>query len=458
MAFKLFLLSAFVVGLIISGTSTAAFGAQLDAFISPDKPSSPFEIKYQRTVFIEYQEGGQIADLLRGQTNNIQKTAGLSDPGVKALRDLLNQKLEADGSFTRINDLTVDYTATLTGRALNTAIDLKVVLDGTLVEYIIKERQGQSQAIIDVGWRGMTVTDAVMIDGININTPISAIQQMAPEVYSLVVGTGADALLSEHLINAEGIKNQPLSNWHFLFDPTGINVDASTFGLAEEIQGFVVSGFTMGESSLREGRQVEQVKEAEFSVDKNYVIRTVQSADVANLNVIGFAVGDSIDNLEVVGVTPTPPEGYATTSTGEFPVMIVYGMAGLAAVGGIGFFIFSSRSLKKEQNQGQTGIDPSRLRAYATSAGAGGYQTVRGEAQLIEDTDYAKTRSVYDEAEQQQQSAPPAISTTQEPACGCAASAEMGSECDCEMQGSCLCDATCNCSAQICKDQVSSMS
>jgi hypothetical protein len=43
-------------------------------------------------------------------------------------------------------------------------------------------------------------------------------------------------------------------------------------------------------------------------------------------------------------------------------------------------------------------------------------------------------------------------------ACGCAASAEIGSECDCEMQGSCLCDGTCKCNAEICKEQVRAMS
>ena len=45
---------------------------------------------------------------------------------------------------------------------------------------------------------------------------------------------------------------------------------------------------------------------------------------------------------------------------------------------------------------------PSQLKAYQTSAGAGGYQTVRGEAQLIDDSDYQKTRSVYDEEKPQE--------------------------------------------------------
>ncbi len=155
-------------------------------------------------------------------------------------------------------------------------------------------------------------------------------------------------------------------------------------------------------------------------------------------------------------MTPTAPEGFATTSTGEFPVLIVYGMAGMAAIGGIAFFVFSNRQLKNQETA-QTGIDPSRLTGYATSSSAGGYQTNRGEAQLMDAGDYQQTRNVY-EAESPQQAPPASVSYEEEAACGCAASAEMGSECDCEMQGSCLCDATCKCNAELCKEHSGSMS
>jgi hypothetical protein len=307
-----------------------------------------------------------------------------------------------------------------------------------------------------MGWRGLSVTDPVVIDGVEINHPISVLQEDEPVVYNILKGSEAEEILSKNLIDAEYIKNQPMTNWHFLFDPTGINVDASGFGLDESISGFVVSHWTMGESSLREGRQVERVFEAEVVADKNYVVRSVQSADAANLSTIGFGALDTLDGVEIAGITPTAPEGFATTSTGEFPVIIVYGMAGMAAIGGIGFFIFSSRALKNQETA-QTGIDPSRLTGYQTSASSGGYQTNRGEAQLRDDTGYQQTRSVY-ESETTQAPPPSTAPAEEEAACGCAASAEMGSECDCEMQGSCLCDASCRCNADICRDQVSSMS
>jgi len=267
--------------------------------------------------------------------------------------------------------------------------------------------------------------------------------------------------LNKELINADFILEQPLTNWHFLFDPTGINADANTFGLDESIQGFVVSSWTMGESSIREGRQVERVFEAEVMADETYIVRSVQSSDTANLSSIGFGALDVLDGVEIIGVTPTPPEDYMTTSTGGFPIMIIYGMAGMAAIAGIGFFIFSSRAMKRTAT-GQQGIDPSNLVGYQTSESSGGYQTNRGEAQLKTDTDYATTRSVYDGGVETtpQETVPEQTmpSSGEEAACGCAASAEIGSECDCEMQGSCLCDATCRCNADLCKEQVREMS
>lgn len=396
MSGKVVVFSVLLATLIILSTSTPAWAAQLEARINPDSITSDFYMIYQRTIFIEYNDGGQIADLLRQHSWTNSVTADSSDPGVADLIEKLNQKFRNDQSGVKISDMSIDYSVKLTGRGLNTAIDYKLVLDGTLSGYIIKK--DQIRTLIDMGWRGMSVDGPFVVKGVEINLPSSAIKENEGTVYSHLAGTEADSILDAPLINADGIKNQPLPNWHFLFDPTGISVDASTFGLAEEISGFVVSGYTMGESSIREGRQVEQVKEAAFTVDRKYIIRSVQSADSANIQVIGFGAIDNLAGLEIIGVTPTPPEGYATTSTGGFPVGIIYGMAAMAAIGGAGIFIFSNRKLKAEKGQTeQTGIDPSRLRAYQTSAGAGGYQTVRGEAQLIDETDYQKSRSVYDE-------------------------------------------------------------
>ena len=446
-------LAVLIAGLFVIGSSSSVWAAQIDARINPNSNTSPFSYNFQKTIFIEYPNGGKIFDELHEKEWSVTGSADATNPGVQELIAKLNQKIRSDGSNAQISDLNVSYDFHLKGRDITTSVDYRVILKGTISDYVITK--DQIRTLVDMGWRGMSTNDSVVIDGVEINLPISLLKDKEPAVYDILAGTDADVILSKGLINADYILEQPMTNWHFLFDPTGVTADAATFGLDESISGFVVSKWTMGESSLREGRQVERVFEAPISADQDYVVRSVQSSDQGNIAAIGFGAIDVLDGLEIIGLTPTPPAGYQTTSSGGFPVTIVYGMAGLAAIGGVAFFIFSNRALKN-QTTGQQGIDPSRLVSYQTSASSGGYQTNRGEAQLADTSDYAQTRSVY---EDQKQSPPPSLpSSKEEAACGCAASAEIGSECDCEMHGSCLCDATCRCNASLCKEQVSSMS
>ena len=446
-------------GLIVVGTSTPAWAAQLDARINPNNDESPFKMTYLKTVFIEYPNGGNLFDALRGHEWTVAGTADATNPGVQNLIAELNKTIADDGSQARISDLNVSYDFHLKARNINTSVDYRVILEGTLSDYVITK--DSQRTLVDLGWRGMSTDSEIVINDIEINIPMNMIRDQEPEVYTYFAGTEIADVLDRPLINADFILEQPLTNWHFLFDPTGINADASTFGLSSEIAGFVVSSWTMGESSIREGRQVERVFEAEIMSDQPYVVRSVQSSDQANLSAIGFGALDKLDGIEIMGVTPTPPEGYATTSTGEFPVMIVYGMAGLAAIGGIAFFVFSNRSLKNEL-KGQQGIDPSNLVGYQTSASSGGYQTNRGEAQLKDDTNYQQSRSVYEESQQQTpppQTPPPQPQATPsdmiDQACGCEAdSGDPDYACDCAMQGACICSADCKCSTDVCKEAV----
>ena len=387
---------------MISSTVVPAFAAQMEfrTWVESDSVDE-VKIKFQRTVIINYDDGGMLADELRGQKFAKTFTVTSSDPGVNELRDRINYQLSQAGSSAAITDVQLDYDTKLTGRGLNTSIDYKVIITMTITNHILRESSGGNSGLVDMNWRGLVVPGEVTVNakGIphEINLPISFIADVAPGLNSAIMGSEAETLLNAPIMDASGIKNQPLGNWHFLFDPTGINVDAAQFGLSEELAGVVWSSYTMGESSFREGIQTEKEYEATFTTDQTYDLRTIESADSANIFFAGFANIDVLDSQEVVGVYPEAPEGYATTSTGEFPVMIIYGMAGMAAFGGVAIFIVSEKKRKADAAAGniQTGIDPSQLVGADTSTGSGGYKTNRGEAHLKSD-DYAQTRSVYD--------------------------------------------------------------
>lgn len=438
--------------LAVAGAAMPAMGAaQLETLINPSNDSSDFKMRYLKNVSIQYPDGGQVADLLRDHQAQISASVAGGTPESEAIAEMINAGMLANGSQARVQDIDVEYTAALRGGKQSASIDYRVQIEGELAGYVIRALEGGNPAVVDMGWRDISVDGPAMLGGVEINIPLSFIEAEVPALARAMAGSEAEALLRAPLIDSSFILEQPLTNWHVLFDPTGISVDASQFGISEEIAGFVVTAYTMGESSFREGIQIESRESATFAADREYTVRVIQSADNANVGVVGFAQLDVIDGLEIVGVFPTAPANTADTSTGDFPVFIMYGMAGMAAVGAVAFFAYSSRQMKKEQGQGQTGIDPSRLVGRQTSESSGGYHTNRGEAQLADESQYQRTRSVYDDPESGPQPSLPA-EAAQEAACGCAASAEMGSGCDCEMQGSCLCDASCGCAAAMCAE------
>ena len=390
--------------MFIIGTITPVLGsAQLTVTVDPNSDTAIASMKYQRAIFIDYSEGGELASDLRGKNVFVSFSADSSNAGVKNLLGQLNSYILSKNSQAQVTDLKVHYTATMTGREGSMSIDYKIELLPVIEKFVIRSYSPGSPAILDVDWRGFGTNGPVTIStteygNMEINMPISFIQKFEPELAAAIIAGDAGDLATKRLMNADGVKNQPVGNWHFLFDPTGISVDASQHGLSEEIAGNVISSYTMGESNLREGRQVEQVYEASFTMDKVYTLKTFESADNALISVIGFATREISGTSEVFGVSPEPPEGYATTSTGEFPAMILYGMAGMAALGGVAMMMMSRRKLSKEKgHMHQTGIDPSQLTGVATSASAGGYQTVRGEAQVKGLDDYNQHKNFYEE-------------------------------------------------------------
>ena len=406
--------------IMLASTVGPAFAAQMEFRTWVEGGASDeVEIKFQRTVILNYDNGGMLADELRGQKFAKTFSVDSNDPGVNELRDRINYQFSQSGSSAAVTDVKIDYDTKLTGRGLNTSIDYKIILTMTLTNHVLRESSGSNSGLVDMNWRGLMIPGEVTVDakGIphEINLPISFISDVAPGLYSAILGSEAETLLNTPIMDASGIKAQPLGNWHILFDPTGINVDAAQYGMSSELAGVVWSSYTMGESSLREGIQTEKEHEATFTTDTTYDLRTIESADSANIFFAGFANIDVLDSAEVVGVYPEAPEGFATTSTGEFPVMIIYGMAGFAGLAGVAIFIVSEKKRKGDIAAGnvQTGIDPSQLVGADTSTGSGGYKTNRGEAHLKSD-DYEHHRSVYDNPQVEQKAEEP--TTEQAPA------------------------------------------
>ncbi|MGA0297281.1 MAG: hypothetical protein ACO3K2_08115, partial [Nitrosopumilaceae archaeon] len=123
-------LTILLAGILVISSSSPAWAAQMSAQINPNSDESFFKVNYQKTVFIEYPNGGTLFDELHTKEWTVSGVADESDTGVQDLIDKLNQKLQSDGSASSISALTVTYDFHLKGRNLNTSVDYKVILEG----------------------------------------------------------------------------------------------------------------------------------------------------------------------------------------------------------------------------------------------------------------------------------------------------------------------------------------
>ena len=387
----------------ISGISPVFASSQLEVTIEPGSDTAVAKMTYQRSINIDYSDGGNLTEM-NGLSKELSFSADSSNPSVQSLISKINSYILSKNSQAQVTDLTVDYRTVMTGRSTSMSVDYTIVLHPTIQNFVIKAGSGNDPTLIDVDWRGFGAVGPVVIStpaygDVEINLPISTFERFTPSLALSLKASDAAEIMSTRLMNGDEIKEQPIGNWHFLFDPTGIGADASQYGFQT---GSVISSFTMGESSLREGLIREQVRESSVNIDKTYRVTSFESSGNASIDLIGFANRDVLGTSEIFGVTPNAPEGYASTSSGEFPAFILYGMAGMAAVGGAAMMLISKRKLNKEKGHyDQTGIDPTQLTGVQTSASSGGYQTVRGEAQVKGLEDYNQHRSYYDEEKPQ---------------------------------------------------------
>ena len=107
----------------------------------------------------------------------------------------------------------------------------------------------------------------------------------------------------------------------------------------------------MGECSIREGCKRETRYEATFNLDKHYDIRSVEAPDSANIQLDGYVSATTIGNSEYFGSSSKVPEGYSNPSTDNFPIGVMYGMAGAGGAVAVVVLFWSDRKLKKLSRQ-----------------------------------------------------------------------------------------------------------
>ncbi len=335
-------LSGILASILVSSFVSQAYAADVTAFLVPSRNSAQSSFIGVKTVTLSYPQGSSISQALNGEVKRISftlnGTAGQQDPaGVGQAIDLINEALIDAKSPVQASSASISYTAVLRGDASRATISYKTEIKPVLENYLLED-QGSSK-IVDLEWRGITVNAPMVLNApdvgqIDVNHPSGLLEALYPDIATQLLNSDARQVLVDPILNFEQF-DAPLSSWHVLFDPVGAY--GSSVGLQGTEGAQVLSVYSLGESSLREGTHEPIEKDASVTIDgANVRVHSTTPPPNAQLTIAGYSAVQESGGSEFAVVTLEAPAG-VQTSTGGFPIQVLLVLGGM--MGAIAIFI-----------------------------------------------------------------------------------------------------------------------
>jgi len=324
---------------IFGGIFEPVFALQMEASVSPSLNEATANYGGDKILTLKYPENSPIAKLLNGKKQNVTFTVNSSDPNsrvdkiVSTLNNVLLKEKQSQAHFT---NATLSYKADINGGPNIATISYQVQLKPTITG-LVTSSNGTDTAIVDLDWRSFAITAPLNVTtpkygNIDINHPLGGLEKLVPGLASTLAKTPSFS----------GILNQPLldfnefgatmSNWHFLFDATGSQAGASGFGFSVGKGGSkIISIYSLGESSFREGTHTAKESDASGNVDNTDVnLHSFTAPPSGQIQIGGFSKIQKNGNNEFAVVSSVAPQGIETSS-GSFPIMVLLVFGGMMA-------------------------------------------------------------------------------------------------------------------------------
>ena len=328
-------------GLILIPTAISqSFASQMEVFLLPVRDAADPIFTSVRFITLLYEPGSELAKVFNGTNERVTFTLNSTTQGMKELQDTMNEAiLREKHSLIQLNNSKLDYTAQIRGDEDRAQISYKIKFAPHITNYVLPSNSTSNKAL-DLDWRSVVVQGPLTVTvpkygEFDINYPIGPVKALYPEVAQKLESVEqSKKIFDTPLLDYEEI-GFPMDRWHFLFDPTGSQASAAGAGYAEEGESKVVSVFSLGESSFREGTHAAKESSVSTTIDGSKVnIKSSDPPPSAQIQISGFAQIKKISNAEIAFVSPKGPSGTAT-ATGGFPIqvlLILGGMMGAVAI------------------------------------------------------------------------------------------------------------------------------
>jgi hypothetical protein len=328
--------------ILISSMVYPAYANQMTVFLVTDSDKADATFTAIRFITIQYSPGSQLSKQFDGKNERVMFTVNSTEDGMSQLISTVNQVLRTEKqSPVQVENATLDYTASIRGEPDRVALAYKVVLKSNISKFVL-ERSAEQGTAVDLDWRGLDVKQPMILNTqnygmINVNYPIGLLQATFPDFAGKLLNSQAKEVMNDPIFTFQEI-GAPMERWHFLFDPTGSQAGAAGAGYIEEGGAKVVSIFSLGESSFREGVQSAVEKNAQATIDGTQVsLHASTPPPSGQIQITGFArVAEAGRAGEIAFVSSQAPAG-TSTATGGFPIQVLLVLGGM--MGAVAIFV-----------------------------------------------------------------------------------------------------------------------
>lgn len=327
----------FLITFTVSSFISNSYAVQMTVVLSPKQNQAEPLFTANRFITIEYDPASELAKKYATVNDVVRFQANASTPGMAELISGINRDIFTEKqSPILIQNATIDYTGTLRGSSDRLIMSYKVVFTPSITGITLPSNSSESGGdLVDLDWRGFYTNRPLELQvpnlgNVSINFPISLLQVKFPELAQQLNSSEAGQIFNTALFNFEKIAT-PMERWHFLFDPTGSQASTAGSGYQELGGARVVSIFSLGESSFREGVMEAEESDASAVADGvNVNIHSTTPPPSGQIQIAGFATVTKNGNSEIAFVRENAPEG-TTTATGGFPLQVLLILAGMMA-------------------------------------------------------------------------------------------------------------------------------
>ncbi|HEU5462119.1 MAG TPA: hypothetical protein VFU79_07595 [Nitrososphaeraceae archaeon] len=333
-------LSYWIIGLMLIPTAISqSFASQMEVFLLPERDAADPIFTSIRFVTIRYEPGSELAQIFNGTNERVMFTLNSTTQGMEELQRSVNEAiLKEKKSPIQLSNSTLDYVAQIRGDEDGAQLSYKIKFAPHITNFVLPSNS--TTPALDLDWRSVVVQGPLTVNvpeygEFDVNYPIGPVKALFPDAAQQLMSVEETKNIFETpLLDYEEI-GLPMDRWHFLFDPTGSQASAAGAGYAEEGGSNVVSVFSLGESSFREGTHAAKESSTSTPIDGSEV--NVKSSDPppsGQIQVAGFAQVKNINGAEIAFVSAQGPSGTAT-ATGGFPIqvlLILGGMMGAVAI------------------------------------------------------------------------------------------------------------------------------